>query len=81
MEELTPQSIRRSRRALETHNLQIQDKSEEVLEEEVPIHEDGRAETEPDIGKGKRSVSEWKELLAFPSDEVLEKALESTTQL
>ena len=36
---------------------------------------------EPKSGKGKRYNSEWKELLGFPSDEVMEKTLESTTQM
>ena len=36
---------------------------------------------EPAVWKGKRPTKERKELLSFPSDMVVEKTLESTTQL
>ena len=49
-----------------------------VPEEEQLVPQSG---VEPKSGKGKRSNSEWKELLGFPLDEVMEKTLESTTQM
>ena len=49
-----------------------------VPEEEQLVPHSG---VEPKFGKGKRSNSEWKELMGFPSDEVMEKTLESTTQM
>ena len=36
---------------------------------------------EPEAGKGQRTNEEWKQLLAFPSDQVVEKTLMSTTQM
>ena len=78
MEELTPRSIRQSRVALQTHNLQIPNEKESIPEEELTVHE---TVTEPEAGKGKRTVAEWKELLDFPSESVVEKTLLSTTQL
>ena len=36
---------------------------------------------EPDPGKCKRTTTEWKLLLGFPSEDVVEKTLESTTQM
>ena len=67
MEEITPQSIRRSKVALQTHITHIQQSDHSVIE--------------PEAGKGKRTVKEWKKLLAYPSDLVVEKTLRSTTQL
>ena len=58
MEEITPQSIRRSKVALQTHITHIQQSDHSV--------------TEPEAGKGKRTVKEWKKLLAYPSDLVVE---------
>jgi hypothetical protein len=78
METITPQSIRRSRGALKDFNIQRPGEESVVPEEEISVHQ---SEPVPDIGKGKRTVGEWKELLAFPSDEVIEKTLESTSQL
>ena len=40
-----------------------------------------QSRVEPKSGKGERSNSERKELLGFPLDEVMEKTLESTTQM
>ena len=77
MEEVTPQSIRRAKRAIEEYQLKVPDDEEEVPEEEVAVHYN----TNPKAGKGKRTVGEWKQLLAFPSDEVVERTLISTTQL
>ena len=82
MEELTPQSIQRNRVALQIFNLQIPGQAQPVQEEEIPVQDELPANDEPVIGKGgKRTIAGWKELLAFPSDEVMEKKLESTTQL
>jgi len=77
MEEVTPQSIRRAKRAIEEYQLKVPDDDEEVPEEEVAVHYN----TNPKAGKGKRTVGEWKQLLAFPSDKVVERTLISTTQL
>ena len=80
MEELTPQSIRRSKRAVEEYNLQVPNLPNTVPEEEVAVQ--GDTPTVPDeVGKGKRTVGEWRQLLGFPSNNVVEKTLESTTQL
>ena len=46
-------------------------------DEEIAFHNN----TDPKAGKGERTVGEWKQLLAFPSDEVVERTLMSTTQL
>ena len=79
MEEITPQSIRRSRVALQNHSLQVLGQLEVIPEEEVSVQDP--TAIEPEIGKGKRTIEGWKKLLAFPSDEVMEKTLESTTQM
>ena len=50
----------------------------EAPEEEAQV---ATPDVEPTVEKGKRSTKEWKELLVFPSDEVVEKTLEATTQL
>ena len=78
MENITPQSIRRSRKALQDYNIQVPGQEESVPEEEqsVPTSDIG-----PSPGKGQRTIEEWKELLSFPSDKVVEKTLQSTTQL
>ena len=47
-------------------------------EEECLIHQ---SEAEPVAGKGKRTVAKWKELLSYPSEDVIEKTLELTTQM
>ena len=78
MEKLTPQSIRRSRAVLQTYNIQIPGEKEMIPEEEVVVN---NSTLEPEAGKGKRTNKEWKQLLAFPSDEVVEKTLTSTTQM
>ncbi len=78
MEKITPQSIRRSRIALESFQLQVPDENEQLAPEE---EETSPSQSVNPIGKGKRSVAEWKDLLAFPSDKVVEKTLEATTQL
>ena len=79
MEKVTPQSIRRNKRAL--NDFIIRETEEEV----EPVPEEERLvqqlETEPIAGKGKRTVAKWKELLSYPSEEVIEKTLESTTQM
>ena len=77
MEEITPQSLRRSRVDLETFRLQVPDEQEQVPEEEISVS----SPSPGPIGKGKRTVEEWKELLAFPSDKLVEKTLEATMQL
>ena len=78
MEPNRPQSIRRRRPVLDTQQIQVQGGVESsVPEEERPVH---RPAAGP-IGKGKRPVEEWKELLGFPSDEVVERTLDATTQL
>jgi len=77
MEEVTPQSIRRAKRAIEEYQLKVPDDEEEVPEEEVAVHDN----TNPKAGKGERTVGEWRQLLAFPSDKVVEGTLISTTQL
>ena len=46
---------------------------------EEPIIDD--SSDTPLTGKGSRSIDEWKALLSFPSDNVVEKTLTSTTQL
>ena len=78
MEQITPQSIRRSRAALQTHEIQTPGEKEPVPEEEVVVQ---NPDPEPEVGKGERPIQEWKQLLGFPSDKVVEKTLESTTQL
>lgn len=78
MEIITPQSIRRNRATLKNYQLQVPGEKQTVPEEELPVSPPNVA---PDIGKGKRTTEEWKELLAFPSDQVVEKTLEFTTQL
>ena len=79
MEELTPQSIWRSKTVLGRYQLQMPGQVDPAVpEEEQLVPQSG---VEPKYGKGERSNSEWKELLAFPSDEVMEKTLESTTQM
>ena len=78
MEKITPQSIRRSRVALESHNIQIPGQLRPIPEEELSVPQ---SDIEPKVGKGCRTIKEWKELLAFPSDEVVEKTLRSTTQM
>ena len=77
MEIITPQSIRRSKAVLEEYQFQIREQDQPVSEEEQLVPQN----VEPKSGKGKRSATEWKELLAFPSKEVVEKTLESTTQM
>jgi len=78
MESNRLQSIRRRRPVLDTQQIQVQGGVESpVPEEERPVH---RPAAGP-IGKGKRPVEEWKELLGFPSDEVVERTLDATTQL
>ena len=80
MEVLTPQSIRRSKAVLERYQLQVPGQEKPAVpEEKQPVPQSGGEEPKSD--KGKRSNSEWKELLSFPSNEVMEKTLESTTQL
>ncbi len=50
-----------------------------ITEEELSVPQ---SDLEPKVGKGFRTIKEeWKELLAFPSDEVVEKTLKSTTQM
>ena len=79
MENITPQSIRRSRIALENFQLQIPGNDQPVPEEEQPV---ARSPEVPNVlGKGKRTMEKWKELLAYPSEKVMEKTLEATTQL
>ena len=73
MEKITPQSIRRSRVAMQAHQLQIPGQDQPVSEEELIIPDPG---VETLAGKGKRTISDWKELLGFPSDDVVEKTLE-----
>jgi len=79
MEKVTPQSIRRSRRALDDFIIRATEKYEEPVPEEELIVQ--QSEAEPIAGKGKRTVAKWKELLSHPSEEVIEKTLESTTQM
>jgi len=77
MEEVTPQLIRRAKRAVEEYQLKVPDDGDEIPDEEIAVHDN----TDPKAGKGERTVGEWKQLLAFPSDEVVERTLLSTTQL
>ncbi len=63
MEKITSQSIRRSRVALESHNIQIPGQLRPILEEELSVPQ---SDIEPKVGKGCRTIKEWKELLAFP---------------
>ena len=74
IEELTLQLIRRRRGDVENQ----QSDRDENLTEELRI--DDSSDT-PLTGKGYRSIDEWKALLSFPSDNVVEKTLTSTTQL
>ena len=69
MEDITPQSIRRSRVMLKDYQLQVPGEEQSVPEEEslVPA---------PNVGPkkfGTRTTEEWKELLGFPSNTVIEK--------
>ena len=79
MEELTPQSIRRSKRDFDAFQLQTveNDVQESIPEEEKSVL---TPDTRPE-GKGTRTVEEWKALLAYPSEKVIEKTLDATTQL
>ena len=77
MENITPQSLRRSRIALESFKLHVPNEQKPVPEEEILVS----SPSPGPLGKGKRTVEEWKELLGFPSDKVVEKTLEATTQL
>ena len=79
MENVTPQSIRRSKRALDDFMIRATEEYKEPLPEEERLVQ--QPEAEPIAGKGKRTVAEWKELLSYPSEEVIEKTLESTTQM
>ena len=75
--EYTPQSLRRSRVAADTFQLQIPGQAEPVSEEEQPTEETSNE----DNSSGKIGIKDWKALLGFPSDQVLEKTLNATTQL
>ena len=80
----TPQSIRRNRPSISTFHIQVPEQGEPVPEEEVaidplqttPASEKKKVTFGNDVG-----LKNWKELLGFPSDEVVEKTLDNTTQL
>ena len=72
MEDITPQSIRRSRVIFQEYQLQIPEQYQQVFEEEQLVPQSG---VEPEPGKCKRTTTEWKELLGFPSEYVVEKTL------
>ena len=78
MERMTPQSIRRSRGALQDYMIQVPGQESPTSEEEQLVQV---PEIVPTAGKGKRTIEDWKELLSYPSDDVIEKTLESTTQM
>ena len=78
MEDITPQSVRRSRELLQEYQLQIPGQDQPVSEEEQLVPQ---SVVEPDPGKFKRTTTECKALIGFPSEDVVEKALESTTQM
>ena len=79
MEQVTPQSIRRSKRVLNDFIIiRASGENDPVPEEERHVHQ---SEAEPVAGKGKRTVAKWKELMSYPSEDLIEKTLESTTQM
>ena len=69
----TPQSIRRNRVKAVSFQLQQPGEQPQVSAEEVLV--------QPSPQEGDSGSKNWKELLGFPSKEVLEKTLEKTTQL
>ena len=79
MESITPQSIQRSRRAIDDYMIQVPGEDNPTPEGEQLVH---TPEAEPKAGMGKRTVAEWKEPpLLYPYEDVIEKTLKSTTQL
>ena len=69
----TSQFIRRNRVAARDFQLRIPGQEEDIPEEEIPGGSRGGGNT--------GSVKDWKALLAFPSQKVLENTLKATTQL
>ena len=76
----TAQSIRRERVRNDIFPIQIPGMRDPVPEEEVDVQTQTTPNNEVMYGNDV-GLKHWKELLGFPSNEVVEKTLESTTQL
>ena len=63
---------------MEAHNIQVPGQDQPVPEEELTVKE---SEVDTSSGKGKITTEEWRELMAFPSNDGVEKTLESTTKI
>ena len=76
----TSQSIRRSRVSMQEFHIQDPSRRDEIPDEEVGVQPQTMPANRVKFGNDV-VLKDWKQLLGFPSDEVLEKTLESTTQL
>ena len=81
MEYHTVQSIRRNKSVMHNFQLQVQgEDNDTVPEEEIDNQQPSTVPQDSDVGTDIKLV-DWKELLGYPSEEVIKMTLENTTQL
>ena len=78
--ETESQSIRRSRRRVERNQVQQVGNNITAVEEKTSVQDSVNQPTKEVKFGNDKELKNWKELLGFPNDEVVEKTLETTTQ-
>ena len=77
-EVIVPKSIQQSKKEMTPFHLHTPGKDNSVLEEELQVSD---FNVDIDNSKGKRTADEWKELLAYPLNKVVENTTEVTMKL